>query len=62
MTGKQYLVIDGKKVVYVSDFFTTEENARIEYEKALNVYEKLSCKKSKVIVETIYGLGVNYEF
>ena len=59
MSGKQYLVIYEKKVVYISEPFTTKENARIEYEKALDKYEKLPYKKSKVIVVTVYGLGVD---
>jgi hypothetical protein len=56
MNGKQYVVMSGKKVVYISDVFVTEEDARNEFEKALDVYEKYSKKKSVPhILETVYG-------
>lgn len=56
MGGKQYVVMSGKKVVYVSNIFWTEETARIEYEKALEVYEKYTKKRRHPhILETIYG-------
>ncbi len=56
MNGKQYVVMSGKKVVYISDIFVTEEDARNEFEKALDVYEKYSKKKSVPhILETVYG-------
>ena len=58
MGGKQYLVIYGKKVVFVSKPFVNEEERRIEYEKAQDVYKKLSYRKCKVIVETVYGIEV----
>ena len=56
MVGKQYVVMSGKKVVYISDIFVTEEMARIEYEKALEVYEEYTKKRSiPHILETVYG-------
>ncbi len=48
--------MSGKKVVYISDIFVTEETARIEYEKALEVYEEYTKKRSVPhILETVYG-------
>ena len=58
MCGKQFLVIYGKKVVFVSEPFVNEEGRKTEYIKAQEVYEKLSYRKCKVIVETIYGTEV----
>ncbi len=56
MNGKQYVVMSGKKVVYISDIFVTEETARIEYEKALEVYEEYTKKRSVPhILVTVYG-------
>ena len=56
MGGKQYVVMSGKKVVYISDIFVTEETARVEYEKALEVYKKYTKKRSfPHILETVYG-------
>lgn len=56
MGGKQIVVMSGKKVVYISDIFVTEEQRDIEFQKALEVYEKYT-KKRQVphILETIYG-------
>ena len=56
MCGKQYVVMSGKKVVYISDIFVTEEGARKELDKAFEVYEKYT-KKNAVphILETVYG-------
>jgi hypothetical protein len=56
MCEKQYVVMSGKKVVFISDIFTTEETARIEYEKALEVYEIYTKKRSVPhILVTVYG-------
>lgn len=58
MGGKQFVVMSGKKVVYISDIFVTEETERIEYEKALEVYEKYTKKRSiPHILETVYGVS-----
>lgn len=56
MSGKQYIVMSGKKVVYISDIFVTEEDARKELDKAFEVYEKYTKKKNiPHILETVYG-------
>jgi hypothetical protein len=56
MCGKQYVVMSGKKVVYISDIFVTEETARIEYKKALEVYVEYAKKRNVPhILETVYG-------
>jgi len=56
MSGKQIIVMSGKKVVYISDIFTTEEARDIEFQKALEVYEEYTKKRSiPHILETIYG-------
>ena len=48
--------MSGKKVVYISDIFTTEEARDIEFQKALEVYEEYTKKRSiPHILETIYG-------
>ena len=56
MEGKQFVVMSGKKVVYISDIFTTEEERNIEFQKALEVYEEYTKKRSiPHILETVYG-------
>ncbi|MBR6144794.1 MAG: hypothetical protein IKQ23_10960 [Treponema sp.] len=56
MEGKQFVVMSGKKVVYISDIFTTEEDRDIEFQKALEVYEEYTKKRSiPHILETVYG-------
>ncbi len=56
MCGKQIVVMSGKKVVYISDIFTTEEDRDIEFQKALEVYEEYTKKRSiPHILETVYG-------
>lgn len=56
MEGKQFVVMSGKKVVYISDIFTTEEGRNIEFQKALEVYEEYTKKRSVPhILETVYG-------
>ena len=56
MGGKQYVVMCGKIVVYISDIFVTEEGARKEFDKAFEVYEKYTKTKSVPhILETVYG-------
>lgn len=56
MGGKQIVVMSGKKVVYISDIFVTEEQRDIEFQKALEVYEKYTKKRAVThILETIYG-------
>lgn len=44
MGGQQFIVISGKKVVYISNIFVTEEESHIEFQKALEVYEKYTKK------------------
>lgn len=56
MGGQQFIVISGKKVVYISDIFITEEDRDIEFQKALEVYEKYTKKRSVPhILKTVYG-------
>lgn len=56
MCGKQIIVMSGKKVVYISDIFTTDEQRDIEFQKALEVYEECTKKRSMPhILETVYG-------
>ena len=58
MSGKQFVVMCGKKVVYISDMFTTDEGRGVEFQKALEVYEKYTMKRSVPhILETVYGGG-----
>lgn len=54
MSGKQYVVIWGKKIVFVSNSFVNDKERETEYLKAHEVYEKLSYKKQKCICETVY--------
>ena len=37
MEGKQFVVMSGKKVVYISDIFTTEEGRNIEFQKTIRL-------------------------
>ena len=56
MGGKQFIVMCGKKVVYISDIFVTDEARDIEFQKALEVYEKYTKKRAiPHILETVYG-------
>lgn len=56
MGGQQFIVLSGKKVVYISNIFVTEEDSYIEFQKALEVYEKYTKKRAiPHILKTVYG-------
>ena len=55
MSGKQFIVIWGKKIVFVSNPFVNDKERETEYLKAHEVYDKLSYKKQKCICETVYN-------
>ena len=58
MGGKQILVLYGYKVVYASKPFVNDEEQRKAYDKAIEVYDSLPYRTSRVIVETVYGTEV----